>query len=268
MRAVNLLPPDLRSSSAKGRGTQPPRAPGEGIGAFILLGALALCVAAVAGLVLSNNVIKERKATLAQVTAESDATTKRAAELQPYADFQLVAQERVGTVQALANSRFDWEQSLRDLAKAMPRDVRLSMLSGNVGAGATAGAASSGVRGAINAPAIELKGCTSSQPAVARMMSRLRNIDGVTRVSLSKSDKQGGATASPSSGGESGPLCGRGEKPNFEVVVFFEGAAADVALAAATTGEKVVGAAPAAAPAAQAKDAAKPQSTPEGGTTP
>ena len=256
MRAVNLLPPDLRSASTKGRGGQPPREPGEGIGAFILLGALALCVAAVAGLVLSNNVIKERKATLAQVTAKSDATVKRAADLKPYADFQEVAQARVGTIQALANSRFDWEQSLRDLSKAMPRNVRLSSLSGDVGAaGAASGA--SGIRSAISAPAINLKGCTTSQPAVATMMSRLRNVDGVTRVSLQKSEKPE-TKAADATGATA--LCGKGDKPNFELVVFFEGAAADVALAASATGEKPAGTT--ATPAAKASGAADAQASP------
>lgn len=278
MRAVNLLPSDLRAASSKGRGALPAREPGEGIGAFVLLGALALCVAAFAGYVLSNNVIKERKATLAQVSAESDATVKRAADLKPYADFQDVAQARVGTVQALANSRFDWEQALRDLSKSMPSDVHLSSLSGTTGSSAGgAGAAASGIRGAINAPAIELKGCTSSQPAVAAMMSRLRNIDGVTRVSLSKSDKEVAATQTGS--GTSGSLCKGSRAPSFEVVVFFEGAAADVALAATTTGEtpagtitspatKAKGAASASASATPAPSTSITSSTPKGGTTP
>ena len=55
MRAVNLLTPDLRSAP-KGKGSSGPSAmdaPG-GIGAFVLLGALALCVAALAGYVLSG----------------------------------------------------------------------------------------------------------------------------------------------------------------------------------------------------------------------
>ena len=93
-----------------------------GIGAFVLLGALALVVAGLAGYVLSNNVVKHRKAELAQVSAKNDATVQ-AAELKPYADFQTVAQERAGTVQALASARFDWEQALRDLSRAMPEDV-------------------------------------------------------------------------------------------------------------------------------------------------
>ena len=289
MRAVNLLPPDLRSASSKGKGAaKPAREPGQGIGAFVLLGALAFCVVALAGYVLTNNVVKERQARLDEVSAQSAATLKRAADLKPYADFQVLTEARVGTVQSLANSRFDWEQGLRDLSRAMPANVHLTSLTGSLG-GAAGG---SGLRGAINAPAFEILGCTKSQTAVARLMSRLRNIDGVTRVSLSKSEKPE-VTNSAGSDPEAAPVdvtagstCGKGTPPAFEIVVFFEGAALQAALAggaAATAAAPVSTAAtPAAAPAAGAAAtpapgaaatpapgaAATPAPTTQGGTTP
>jgi Tfp pilus assembly protein PilN len=228
MRAVNLLTPDLRSAP-KGKGASGPSAmetPG-GIGAIAVLGALALCVAALAGYVLANNVVKQREAELAQVSAKADATRAEAAKLKPYADFQAVAQQRAGTVQALAGARFDWEQALRDLSRAMPDEVFLSAIDGNVG-GSTNGGSS--VRGAIQSPAIELKGCTKSQPAVATLMSRLRNVQGVTRVALAKSDKDGAA----STGGSTVNPCGKGAPPSFEMVIFFERSAVASALAGAT----------------------------------
>jgi Tfp pilus assembly protein PilN len=230
MRAVNLLTPDLRSAP-KGKGASGPSAletPG-GIGAFVVLGALALVVAAVAGYVLSSNVIKDRKAELAQVSAQSDATVAKANKLKPYADFETIAKDRAGTVQALAGARFDWEQALRDLSRAMPDDVFLSSLDGNVGGGATG--AGSSLRGAIQSPAIELKGCTKSQPAVATLMSRMRNVQGVTRVTLAKSDKDG--TAAGASGSTVNP-CGKGSPPSFEMIIFFERSAVAEALAGAT----------------------------------
>jgi Tfp pilus assembly protein PilN len=236
MRAVNLLTPELRSSQ-KGSGAPRPSAleTSGGIGAYVLLGALALIVAAVAGFVLSANVVKERQASLAQVSAKNDATVKRAAELKPYSDVQALAQQRASTVQALASARFDWEQSLRDLSRALPKDVYLSSLKGTVGnAGATGG---SGIRSSISSPAIELAGCTKSQPAVARLMSRLRNVQGVTRVSLSKSEKSDTAAANGGGGATGGSTvgpCGKGSPPSFEVVVFFEKAAVADALATAT----------------------------------
>src|SRR3954451_10711152 len=153
MRAVNLLTPDLRSAP-KGKGSSGPAAldaPG-GLGAFALLGVLALCVAAVAGYVLSNNVVKQRTAQLAAVSAKSDATVAQANALKPYADFQQLAQDRAGTVQALAGARFDWEQTLSDISQAMPKEVFFSSLDGTVGGGATG--SGSALRGAVQAPAI------------------------------------------------------------------------------------------------------------------
>ena len=224
MRAVNLLTPDLRSASKGPSGPSALEAPG-GIGAFVLLGALALCVAALAGSVVSNNVVKDRKAELAQVKAKGAATAAAAAKLKPYSDFQTLARDRAGTVQALASARFNWEQALRDLSRAMPKEVYLSSLDGSVSGG-------SAIRAAINSPAIELKGCTKSQPAVASLMSRMRNVEGVTRVSLAKSDKDTGAVGAGTAGTVN--PCGKGAPPSFEIVIFFERSAVAKALAGVT----------------------------------
>jgi len=236
MRAVNLLTPEMRSSQ-KGSSAPRPAAmttPG-GVGAIALLGALALIVAGVAGYVLSTNVVKQKQSDLAAVSAKNQATVKRATALKPYSDFQTLAQQRAATVQALASARFDWEQSFRDLSRALPKDVYLDTLKGTVGGGSAAGG--SGIRSAIGSPAIELSGCTKTQPGVARVMSRLRNVQGVTRVSLSKSEKSDTAAAnsgSSATGGSTVGPCGKGSPPSFEVVVFFEKAAVADALATAT----------------------------------
>jgi Tfp pilus assembly protein PilN len=228
MRAVNLLTPDLHHAPKGKSSSGPPglNAPG-GIAAFVLLGALALCVAGVAGLVLSDNVVKARTAELAQAKLQSAVTVAEAGRLKPFADFQTVAQTRVGTVQGLAAARFDWEQALRDLSRAMPKEVYLSSLDGDVVAGPAAGP----LRTAIKAPAIALKGCTKNQPAVADLMSRMRNVQGVTRVTLAKSDKDTGAGAA--TGARVNP-CGKGATPSFEIVIFFERSAVAAARSSAT----------------------------------
>jgi Tfp pilus assembly protein PilN len=251
MRAVNLLTPDLRTTS-KVAGAPAPMDSRGGLGALVLLGALALCVAGIAAYVLTGNVVKQRTAELAEAHAETGATVAQAAALKPFVDFQTVAEARAGTVRALAGARFDWEQSLRDLARAIPGNVYLSSLDGTVGGGTGSG---SSLRGAITSPAIELSGCTRSQPAVADLMSRLRNIQGVTRVSLAKSDKGAGAASSGATGATESP-CGKGSPPSFDLVVFFEGATVDTALAAAT------GAKPEGTAATPAKGAASATATP------
>jgi Tfp pilus assembly protein PilN len=261
MKAVNLLPPDLRSGS---KGTAPAVSAGMedagGPGPFVVLGALALCVAALAGYVLASNVVKDREAKLADVKARSEATTRQVEALKPYADFESIAKERVATVNDLATSRFDWEQALRDLARTLPADVTLSQLGGTVSSKSTSGATGNSlIRGALDVPAIELQGCTSGQTNVARLMSRLRNIDGVTRVSLAKSDKETQTARSvprtataPVTGTPTG-ACGAGGRPTFNVVVFFESTsgAAPAIVADAT-----------AAPAAPAADKGTSENTP------
>lgn len=226
MKAVNLLPPDLRGAGkpASAGVASGDEATGR-VGAFAVLGVLAFCVVALAAYVLANNTVKDRKAELATATAQAATVTQQAAALKPYADFAAQAQERVQTVRDLAASRFDWEQAFRDIARVVPGAVTLSNLNASISS--TSGGAGGSLRSAIAAPAIELIGCTNGgQRDVATLLSRLRNVDGVTRVSLSKSDKpdlqpSGTAAATTTGAGGTGNGC-TGRAPSFDVVVFFE----------------------------------------------
>ncbi len=275
MRAVNLLPTDLRGASKataeRGAG---PEATG-GAGAFVVLGVLAAAVAGTAGFVLTDNHIKQRNADLTEISAQATALQSQAAQLKPFADYETMAQARVQTVRDLAGSRFDWEQALRDLSRAVPADVSLTQLSGDISAGA--GGGGSQLRTAISAPAITLTGCAPGQTQVARLMARLNNIDGVTRVSLSRSVA---AEVTSTGQGATDELelrkaqpCGVGKPPSFEVVVFFEKDAAAVATTP-TTSTGSVSATP--TPTASATPAADEGTTsasttteqPQGGATP
>jgi Tfp pilus assembly protein PilN len=221
MKAINLLPPDLRGTP-KGGAPKVATAPDEpaGIGAFVVLGALALCVAALAAYVLTTNTVKDREAQLDAVTASAQTTLRRVAELKPYADFQQMAETRIQTVNDLASSRFDWEQALRDVSRVIPPSVTLSSLTGTISSGNGGG---SSIRAAIAAPAIELKGCTKTQTDVATLLSRLRGVDGATRVALNKSVKPTAAVgATAVATGTEGTGCGPGRAPEFEIVMFFE----------------------------------------------
>src|SRR5215207_3608017 len=189
MRAVNLLPPDLRGAAPAAPSARPERERVEGIGAYVVLGALALCVALLAVYVLVTNTVEQKQADLTSVTAQADTAVKATAKLKPYADFEAMALARVETVRGLAAARFDWEQALRDLSRAVPGDVKLESLNGDMGLPGTTGTGGDPLRGSIQAPAISLAGCAPSQTSVARMLSHLRAVDGVTRVSLSKSEK-------------------------------------------------------------------------------
>ena len=221
MKAINLLPPDLRGAP---KGAAPVVAADEpgGLGAFVVLGTLALCVVALAAYVLTTNPVKDREAKLEAVAAQAQATAQRVAQLKPYADFQAMAETRIQTVRDLASSRFDWEQALRDISRAVPSNVTLTQLNGSISSQAGGG---SGMRGAISAPAVELKGCTTGQKSVATLLSRLRAVDGVTRVTLGKSlkpDAVADTGVAPLAPGGTGAGCGAGRPPAFELVIFFE----------------------------------------------
>ena len=258
MKAVNLLPPELRSGPRRGRSSVTASAPAPGgAGPFVVLGALALCVLAMAAYVLAANTVTERRSELARVTAEHEATARRAAALKPYGDFQEMALRRTQTVSSLAALRFDWEQALRDVSHALPGTVTLTSLDGSIST--DAGGSSSQLRRHITSPAITLKGCTRTQSAVATMLSRLRGVRGTTRVTLSKSERV--ETSSSGTTAQSAP-CGTGSRPQFEVVVFFErsGAGAGALSAAENPLPAGAGTAPGAAAAASA--------TPASGTQP
>jgi len=248
MRAVNLLPPDLRSGP---KGPAPAVSTGvenSGAGAFVVLGVLAFAVVALAVYVLAGNTVKDREAELAAATAKSAVVTNKVAALKPYADFESVANTRVQTVTDLANSRFDWEQALRDLSRAVPADVTIGTLKGSLaGTAATPGATATDA-----APTIQLAGCTYSQTKVAELMARLRTIDGVTKVELTKSDKE--ATSGAGSGDRTAPsasgYCGKADVPAFMLNVVFKGATAPAATGTAAAGTPpTTTSAPAASPA-------------------
>ena len=275
MRAVNLLPPDTRGASKVsadlGAG---PEAKG-GAGPFVVLGVLAACVAGAAGYVLTENTVKQRTADLAEATAQQQAIARQAAELRPYADFDAMARARVATVKDIAGSRFDWEQVLRDLSRAIPADVTLKALTGDTANGAGgAGGASSQLRSAINAPAITLQGCAPGQTEVSRLLARLHDVQGVTRVTLSKSTKTKVETRGDSSGSKADQRnampCGTGKRPDFELVMFFEKAAETVAKAPSATGGTAATPVPTATPTAtpDSSTTTAANAAPEGGATP
>jgi|SRR5215218_4701445 len=224
MRAVNLLPNELRGAAPAAPSARPERERVEGVGVYVVLGALALCVAMLAAYVVASNNVKQKQSDLAEVTAQAETAVQAAAKLKPYADFEATAQARVETVRGLAAARFDWEQALRDLSRAVPGEVKLQSISGDMGLPGTTGGSADPLRGSIQAPAISLGGCAPTQTSVARLMARLRAVDGVTRVSLSKSEKPDGDTES---------ACTGDNPPAFSAVVFFERSAALEQFAAA-----------------------------------
>jgi Tfp pilus assembly protein PilN len=180
MRPVNLIPREERigeRSSLRG-----------GPLAYIVVGALFAALLGVTVLVATSNEISDRKVEIVQLEGEKAAVEARAQALDAYTQFHSVREQRLATVASLADSRFDWERVVRELALVLPDDVWLTNLTGSASpAVAPDGASSVSLRSGIAGPALEVTGCARSQDAVAGFVKALEDIDGVTRVGVQSS---------------------------------------------------------------------------------
>ncbi len=118
------------------------------------------------------------------------AATARAQSLQAFTDFRAMQESRSATITSLAQSRFDWQRVLNELARVIPSDVWLLQLSGTASPGVSLeNDPGIGMRSSIAGPALQLGGCASNQDAVARLIASLEEIDGVTRVGMQSSER-------------------------------------------------------------------------------
>lgn len=206
MRAVNLLPAEARVARGAGRG---------GAAASILLAALAASVVLAGLWAVANRQAGDRRAQLDRVNAQIAAAEARAGAAAPYADFARLAHDRVATLRALAGSRFDWAHAMREISRLLPADVWLTALRGDSGA---TGETPSPATSAAPSPTFKLDGCTRSQARVARLLARLRAVDGVRTVDLSQSRK-------PDAGTDGDGACpaNRATDPQFTITISFAG---------------------------------------------
>jgi len=146
-----------------------------------------------------------------------------------YTGFTALRQKRTETVRSLATSRFDWSHALHELARTIPSNAWLTSLKGTVTPGVSIdGGSTDPLRASLQNPALEVVGCTTSQADVSKVISSLRRVDGVERVSLSSSQKleqaaAGGSSGSGGSGGASDGDCrnGNAHYPQFSMTLFF-----------------------------------------------
>jgi Tfp pilus assembly protein PilN len=211
MRPINLIPAEDR------RGDQAPLRTGPLV--YIVIGALVALLAGVAVLVLTGNEISERKDEVATLEREDAAASARAARLASYTQFEAASEQRVATVQSLANSRFDWERVLRELSLILPSDVSLTELSANGAGGGEGGSTASSLGGAIAGPSLEMTGCAAGQDGVAGFITALKDIDGVTRVGVQASEN-----VDEAGGTEGGECAVGGATTQFVLIVAFDAA--------------------------------------------
>jgi Tfp pilus assembly protein PilN len=213
MRAVNLVPADAR------QGGLSPTLGRLGLG-HLLVALLLVALAFVTLDVLTGNTISDRKAQLSNLQQQATQMQAEIARLNSYTQFEKLASEREETVRQIASTRFDWYSALNNLSKVIPSNTTLQSLVATVSPSTTnpgggSGGAASSVRSDINAPAFEITGCTGSQTDVANLVSQLRLINDVSRVTLQSSSK----STTGSSGATTGcPANG----PTFNLTVFFQ----------------------------------------------
>jgi Tfp pilus assembly protein PilN len=248
MRPVNLIPPEeLRGARRPMRG---------GPLAYIVLGTLVAVLLGVVLLVVADNQISSRTAEVAELKSETATAEAQATRLAAYTQFHAVSSARTTTVSNLADSRFDWEKVMRELALVLPGDITLTNLTGSVRPGVSVGGGEDvSLRASISGPALSMAGCAAGQEGVARFVNVLKDIDGVTRVGLQSSQ-----LPSTGSGGESVSASGScASGTQFQLVVAFDAAP----IPAAPTGETEV----AAVAPEEASSEPAPEPPAEGSTT-
>jgi Tfp pilus assembly protein PilN len=228
MRAVNLIPSDQQRGAGGVAGK-------SGGGAYFLIGGLALLVAMVAIFFSAGRSVDDKKAQAASLNAQAAVAEAKASALTSYTKFASIREKRVDTVKQLAAARFDWAHSLREVAANLPRNAWLTSMTATSSPtvtlqGGTAGA----LRSAVSEPAIVISGCTTSQDAVSALLTRLRLVNGVDRVSLEDSTK---GAAGGGGGAAGGADCrgGHATFPVFNVDVFFKQETGTVASSTAGT---------------------------------
>jgi Tfp pilus assembly protein PilN len=223
MRPVNLLPSEQR------RGGHAPMR--TGALPYIILGALVLLLVGVVALVLADNTVSERQDEVTTLKRENVREEARAERLAAYTQFHNLQEQRLATIRSLADSRFDWERVMREVSLLLPDDVWLveAAASASPEANAAGTGSSSELRGTAPGPALELVGCAVRQDAVARFITVLEDVDGVTRVGVKQSELPGGGEGESSeegSGDNSSASDCRTRKyiAKFELVVVFDAA--------------------------------------------
>lgn len=230
MRPVNLIPPEER------RGERAPMRTGPL--AYVVVAVLAIGLVAVTLTVVASNQVSDRKAEKASLESQVAEAQAEAQQVQSFADFASVQQTRETTVSTLAQSRFDWERVLRELAIVIPDDVWITNLNATVsadaaaaqgsGSGASTSSSASAVSDTISGPSLEIQGCAGGHEAVARFLAVVHDIDGVTRATVMSSERPdqtsagAAATSGSASSGDSQECSSRKFVSRFDMAVAFD----------------------------------------------
>jgi Tfp pilus assembly protein PilN len=217
MKAVNLIPAELRKGDSSGGHS--------GGGVYVVLAALGVLVVLTAAWAAMGKQINDRKNEVVALEAEAGPIEARAAALSHYEGAAAASRQRVQKVRELADGRFEWAHTLREISRTLPKEAWVTAMTGTTAPGISVeGATNNPLRAGVSSPALEVAGCTREQDSVAKLMAQLRAMDGVNRVALSSSEKTNGSGGGSGSGGNSlGCGVGGKDRPEFNLVVFFQG---------------------------------------------
>jgi len=182
MRAVNLLPRDEQRASFGGRGT---RIAVAGAVGFVLVSALLVTSMLSAGGSVADkqNTLEGLRSSFAALPQPSEEDSTASAQLSNEKSLRIVA------LSGALGGRVAWDRVLREVSLVLPDDVWLTSLSAT--SPAAAAAAAGGAPTSAGAPtSFSLSGATYSQPAVARLLSRLSVVPDLSNVTLESSATQ------------------------------------------------------------------------------
>jgi Tfp pilus assembly protein PilN len=187
MKAVNLIPSDQRRAKASGNMSG---------GAYGVLGVLAVLLVMAVAYVMTSNSVNDRQGKAEQARQDAIAAESKSKQLGAFTDFASIKEQRLTSVMAAAQTRFDWERFMRELSRVMPAGSWVHTTNASV-AGDTSGGTPASTGTTVPLPEANLVGCTPRQSEVARMMVRLEQMYRVTDVALNESTQEqaGGDTS-------------------------------------------------------------------------
>jgi Tfp pilus assembly protein PilN len=187
MQAVNLLP----AGAARGaRWGAADAGAAKRVLTYAAAAAGAVIVASGAAFFQAHSTVNNRQATLDELqpkvaVAQAEAASAQAA--------RASMEARRTAVTTVTSTRMTWEQVLRDLAKVLPRNVRLQNLQAQsptpVSSSALSTSSTATTTPGTAPTAFLVTGFTTSQKAVARVMDRLSLLPWLSDVSLQSSTR-------------------------------------------------------------------------------
>jgi Tfp pilus assembly protein PilN len=187
MQAVNLLPAGAARGAHWGAADA---SAAKRVLVYAAAAAGAVIVASGAAFFQAHSTVNNRQATLDELqpkvaVAQAEAASAQAA--------RASMEARRTAVTTVTSTRMTWEQVLRDLAKVLPRNVRLQNLQAQsptpVSSSALSTSSTATTTPGTAPTAFLVTGFTTSQKAVARVMDRLSLLPWLSDVSLQSSTR-------------------------------------------------------------------------------